>query len=78
MADDLAHPSAPARIVANVQEATGRLDVIVNNAAAFVLKPFGDFELADLDAILATNIRAPFLIVQEALPLLEEFRPRSS
>ena len=72
VADDLADPGAPARIVAKVQEATGAVDVIVNNAAAFVLKPFGEFELADLDSILATNIRAPFLLVQEALPLLEQ------
>ena len=72
VADDLADAAAPRRIVKAVEQAMGRLDVIVNNAAAFVLKPFGEFEVAELDAILATNVRAPFLLVQEALPLLEK------
>jgi NAD(P)-dependent dehydrogenase (short-subunit alcohol dehydrogenase family) len=68
---DLADPAAPARIVGSVREAFGRLDVLVNNAAIFVLKPFGEYTLEDVDATLAANVRAPFFLVQEALPLLE-------
>jgi NAD(P)-dependent dehydrogenase (short-subunit alcohol dehydrogenase family) len=68
---DLADPGAPAAIVEAVRATAGRLDVLVNNAAAFVLKPFGSYELADVEAMLDTNVRAPFFLVQEALPLLE-------
>jgi NAD(P)-dependent dehydrogenase (short-subunit alcohol dehydrogenase family) len=69
---DLARPEAPAEIVQDVLERTdGRLDVIVNNAASFILRPFGEFSLADLDQILGVNVRAAFFLVQEALPALE-------
>jgi C-7 ketoreductase len=68
---DLADPDVPREVVSAVRAATGRLDVLVNNAAAFVLRPFGSYDLQDVDRILATNIRAPFFLVQEALPLLE-------
>jgi NAD(P)-dependent dehydrogenase (short-subunit alcohol dehydrogenase family) len=68
---DLADADAPARLIDAVRAQTGRLDVLVNNAAAFVLKPFGSYELDDVEKTLGTNVRAPFFLVQEALPLLD-------
>jgi NAD(P)-dependent dehydrogenase (short-subunit alcohol dehydrogenase family) len=67
---DLSAPDAPASIVEQVLERTGRLDVIVNNAAAFRLMPVGEVPLEEFDQHVAVNIRAPFLLVQEALPAL--------
>jgi NAD(P)-dependent dehydrogenase (short-subunit alcohol dehydrogenase family) len=71
VAADLGEADAPAAIVERVRDAAGRLDVIVNNAASFVLRAFGDYTVEDVDETLATNVRAPFLLVQSALPLLE-------
>lgn len=70
VAADLAEPDAPAAVVADALAALGRLDAVVNNAAAFALEPFGGFSREQVDALLATNLRAPFLLVQEALPAL--------
>ena len=67
---DLGEAAVPQAIVDTVLERTGRLDVIVNNAAAFWLRPFGEYTLEDVDAHLAANVRAPFLLVQAALPAL--------
>jgi NAD(P)-dependent dehydrogenase (short-subunit alcohol dehydrogenase family) len=67
---DLADPDAPAALVGRVLEQVGRVDVIVNNAAAFVLAPFGEIAVDDLDRHFAVNIRAPLLLVQAALPAL--------
>jgi NAD(P)-dependent dehydrogenase (short-subunit alcohol dehydrogenase family) len=53
-----------------VLERTGRLDILVNNAAAFWLRPFGEYTSEDIDAHLAVNIRAVLLLVQAALPAL--------
>jgi meso-butanediol dehydrogenase / (S,S)-butanediol dehydrogenase / diacetyl reductase len=67
---DVADPGAAVRIVADVERLAGRLDVIVNNAAAIKVGPIESFAVEDFDAHVATNLRAPFLLVQQALPLL--------
>jgi NAD(P)-dependent dehydrogenase (short-subunit alcohol dehydrogenase family) len=67
---DLAEATAPQRIVDEVLARTDRLDVLVNNAAAFSLKPFGEFTVQEIDMHLAVNIRAVVLLVQAALPAL--------
>jgi NAD(P)-dependent dehydrogenase (short-subunit alcohol dehydrogenase family) len=67
---DLERAEAPAEIVERVLGESGRLDVIVNNAAAFSLKPIEDFTLEDFDRHVAVNVRAPYFLVQAALPAL--------
>ncbi|WP_214405799.1 3-oxoacyl-ACP reductase family protein [Pseudonocardia lacus] len=44
----------------------GRLDVLVNNAAEFVLGPLDDMDAATFDRVVATNVRAPFLAARAA------------
>ena len=67
---DLSAPRAPWEIVQAVLEARGRLDVIVNNAATFRLKPVEEFTLEEFDEHVAVNVRAPYFLVQAALPSL--------
>ncbi len=67
---DLALASAPEEIVATVLARTGRLDVIVNNAATLRLELIDDFTLADFDEHVAVNLRAPYFLIQAALPAL--------
>ncbi|HZR93551.1 MAG TPA: SDR family oxidoreductase [Gaiellaceae bacterium] len=72
LVDDLSLAEAPARVVAQVLERTGRLDVIVNNAAHFRLKHVHEFTVEDFDAHVAVNVRAPYFLVQAALPALRD------
>ena len=69
--EDLADAAAPSRIVDAVLERAGRLDVIVNNAGHLRLTPVADVTAEELDAHLAVNLRAPYLLVQAALPALK-------
>lgn len=65
---DLSTPSGPAQAVA----ACGRqLDFLINNAAVNVEKPVVETDDAHWDMHLNVNLRAPFLAVQAALPLLK-------
>ncbi|MFI9258152.1 SDR family oxidoreductase [Streptomyces sioyaensis] len=50
----------------------GRLDILVNNAGIGVLGPFEDIALDDVDRVLWTNVRAPFLAAQAAAAQLTE------
>src|SRR5262249_16387797 len=55
-------------VVDAVLEARGRLDVLVNNAASFRLFAVGDVTLDEFDNHVAVNVRAPYFLVQAALP----------
>ncbi len=69
---DLADPAAPARIVAVVTDRFGRLDIIVNCAAAIRHGPFEKVTQATFDEHTAVNVRAPYFLIQAALPWVEK------
>jgi 3-oxoacyl-[acyl-carrier protein] reductase len=45
----------------------GRLDILVNNAGTAIPKKFEETTLAELDQVIALNIRGPFIATQAAL-----------
>ncbi|MGW6389032.1 SDR family NAD(P)-dependent oxidoreductase [Streptomyces sp. NPDC055103] len=53
-------------------DALGRLDVLVNSVGAGVLGPLESLTLADVDRVLAVNVRAAFLASQAAAGHLPE------
>ena len=63
---DLRESDAPARLVVDVVQAVRRLDVVVNSAAVMIRMPIGEITATDWDNVLDLNLRAPFLIAQEA------------
>jgi 3-oxoacyl-[acyl-carrier protein] reductase len=48
----------------------GRVDILVNNAGIYPATPTAALSDADLDAMLATNIRAPHVLVAELAPAM--------
>ena len=68
---DLAELAVPAEVVARTTAAFGRLDVLVNDAAVIRNLPLDEMTAATFDHHLAVNIRAPFLLLQAALPWLK-------
>ncbi len=69
---DLAEADSPQRIVDACLARFGRLDGLVNNAAVCRHKPVGEWDIAGFEEHLATNVRAPFFLLQAALPALRE------
>jgi glucose 1-dehydrogenase len=67
-----------AMLVGRAVAATGGLDVLVNNAAIAGVhsKPVLDTEDADLDAVLAVNLRGPFMLSREAIRQMLTQGPR--
>jgi NAD(P)-dependent dehydrogenase (short-subunit alcohol dehydrogenase family) len=63
---DTSDEASVARLVAAVVARHGRLDVMVNSAGISHNLPFLDTPVADLDRILAVNLRGTFLMGQSA------------
>lgn len=72
MAFDLGEADAAKAVVRQAVEIFGGVDALVNNAAVIKVLPLADFTLDILDQHWAVNIRAPFLLIQAALPYLQK------
>ena len=69
---DLHEPEAAKTVVARTVERFGALDALVNNAAVIKVLPLAEYTTDILDEHWAVNIRAPFLLIQAALPHLQK------
>jgi NAD(P)-dependent dehydrogenase (short-subunit alcohol dehydrogenase family) len=70
--DDIADPAAPVRMVAAAIAAFGRLDTLVNNAAAVTRSNLSNTDATLFDRLIAINLRAPLLLIQAAFPHLRD------
>jgi pteridine reductase len=73
-AGDLTEATSATRLVADVVASFGGLDVLVNSAAVMVRTPFGEVTAEQWDAIMALNLRAPFMLAQAAAPHVRNAR----
>ena len=53
-----------------VMERAGRLDILVNNAGINIRKNIEEMEVASFDAMVAVNVRGPFIGIKHALPIM--------
>jgi len=69
---DVSTNTAPTEIVDECIRVYGRLDGLVNNAAIVQHMPLSQWNFANFDEHIATNIRAPYFLIQACLPYLKE------
>src|SRR5207302_1396989 len=73
IAGDVADPAVPAALVEAAVKRWGRLDVLVNNAGITRDNLVMRMSEADWDAVISTNLKAPFLACKAALrPMLKQ------
>jgi len=64
----LEDPDIPAKLVAETIDRLGRIDGLVNNAAAVTHGSLENTDREAFDRTLAINLRAPLFLIQAALP----------
>ena len=67
---DLLDTAFPELCMQAALSAFGRLDVLINNAGLAQSQPFDKITPDEYDRIMNTNVKAPFLLMQSALPAL--------
>jgi NAD(P)-dependent dehydrogenase (short-subunit alcohol dehydrogenase family) len=73
IAVDLEAPHGASLLAEKVRSIAGdRLDVLVLNAGISKAARIADYTAEDFDSLFATNVRAPFFLVQQLLPVLGE------
>src|SRR6202521_561790 len=74
---DMADPGSISALFAKVMDVYGRLDVLFNNAGMGAPPvPFEDLSLAQWQAVVSTNLTAPFLCTQHAFRIMKDQTPR--
>ena len=70
---DLGTPNGAALLAGQVRSIVGdRLDVLVLNAGISKAARIADYTVEDFDNLFATNVRSPFFLVQQLLPIFGE------
>src|SRR5579863_2187221 len=70
---DLGTPNGATLLAKQVRSIIGdRLDVVVLNAGISKAARIADYTVEDFDSLFATNVRGPFFLVQQLLPVLGE------
>lgn len=73
IAADLAAADGPHKLARQVRAIIGdRLDILVANAGISNAAAIEETTVGDFDALFAVNVRAPFFLVQQLLPILHE------
>ena len=68
---DLAAPDGAHTLATQVRNLIGdRLDILVSNAGISNFTAFENMTVKDFDSLFAVNVRAPYFLVQQLLPIL--------
>lgn len=70
ISSDLTDPEVPQALVKAIVDATGTIDVLVNNAGIHFLAGLGELDLARYDLLMDINLRAPIALAQQALHVM--------
>ena len=67
---DLSRVEEIGALMRHIESEHGRLDVVINSASMFESAPLLDITEAMWDRVLATNLKGPFFVAQNAVPLM--------
>jgi NAD(P)-dependent dehydrogenase (short-subunit alcohol dehydrogenase family) len=68
---DLAQDGAPEQLAADVESALGPVQLLINNAGPYADPPFRTLKPEVWDAIMAANLKTPWLLAQRLAPAME-------
>ncbi|WP_424628653.1 SDR family NAD(P)-dependent oxidoreductase [Bradyrhizobium sp. SYSU BS000235] len=67
IAGDISQPETASRVIETARERFGRVDTLVNNAGAFLPKPFTEYTESEFATLLQVNLGGFFHVSQRAI-----------
>jgi NAD(P)-dependent dehydrogenase (short-subunit alcohol dehydrogenase family) len=67
---DVADPASPPRLVREIEQTLGRLDVLINMASRYDQTPFDQLDLAAWERQINVDLRGAYLCSMAAVPLM--------
>jgi NAD(P)-dependent dehydrogenase (short-subunit alcohol dehydrogenase family) len=67
IAGDIAQAATTDRIISGALERFGRIDTLVNNAGAYISKPFTDYTAQDYATVVGVNLTGFFTLTQRVI-----------
>lgn len=69
---DLSTDEGRKAVIATLATKTEKLDILINNAGASWGESFADYPESGYDKVMDINVRAPFMLTRDLLPMLEK------
>jgi NAD(P)-dependent dehydrogenase (short-subunit alcohol dehydrogenase family) len=67
---DITNPNELKNALEIIKNKCNSIDILINNAAVIINKPFIDITANEIDYVFNANFKAPFLLIKELIPLL--------
>lgn len=59
-------------LIESIVQRAGKVDILINNAATLVNKPFEKIKEEDFDSVISTNFKSPFFLIKNLIPYFSE------
>jgi len=69
---DISNTESVKNLVARTLEAFDTIDILINNAGILYQKPISETSDEEWNAVINTNLKGPFLLIREVLPIFEK------
>jgi NAD(P)-dependent dehydrogenase (short-subunit alcohol dehydrogenase family) len=69
---DISNAESVKNLVAKTLEDFGTVDILINNAGILYQKPISETTDEEWNAVINTNLKGPFLLTREVLPIFEK------
>ena len=69
---DISNTESVKNLVAKTVQAFGTIDILINNAGILHQKPISETSDEDWNTVINTNLKGPFLLIREVLPIFEK------
>lgn len=69
---DISNTESVKNLVARTLEVFGTIDILINNAGILYQKPISETSDEEWNAVINTNLKGPFLLIREVLPIFEK------